>query len=79
VTHFSNFGDDLLFAFETKSDENASRSLQVIMRIDKTGAPVGEPLISYGFLVGAWDGKVYVFQEEETAEGFTYTLETYKL
>lgn len=79
VTHFSNYGDDLLFAFETDSEDASMRSMQMIFRIDKNGVPVGEPLETYGYLVGAWNDLVYIFLEVESPEGFAYKLEAYKM
>lgn len=79
VTHFGSFGSDLIFAFETEGQEGDLRPTQVIQRISKQGELLAEPLVTQGYLVGTQDDMVYVFQEKESADGFSYYLEAYKL
>ena len=79
INYFGRIESDFFIAFEIPNPEDPASSLQSVQRLSAAGKPIGAPLIISGKLMGARDGQIYVFEEDEREPSFSYRILGYSL
>jgi len=77
INYFARAGETFIFAYEIPDEDDPSESLQVIQRIGRDGRAKGKPLILNGFIMGVRGDQVYLFDEEDSEDGFSYYVRAY--
>ena len=79
INFFDHAGDGFVIAYETPDPADPNNNLQVIQRLEKTGANAGKPLVVDGLCMGVRNNLAYIFTPDEKGDEFKYYIRAYNL